>query len=70
MEPKTLEECFADLITGRAWYKRTGVDRKTAYRDKLYFQNGELPENKMRYYLTHAGYIMCQPELWIKKESD
>ena len=67
MTQKTLNECFAELTERRAWYKNSGVDRKTAYRDKLYFQKGELAESKIRFYLTHAGYKLYQPEMWIEK---
>jgi len=74
MNPKTLNECFAELLkksTGYplpTWYKNTGVDRKTAYRDKVLFEKGELAESKIRFYLSHAGYKLYQPEMWVVDE--
>lgn len=67
MNPKTLNECFAELTKRRAWYKNTGVHRKTAYRDKVLFEAGELSESKIRFYLSHAGYKLYQPEMWIEE---
>ena len=68
MKAKILNECFAELVKHRNWYENTGVNRKTAYRDKKYFENGELSENKIRFYLSHAGYKLYQPEMWINKK--
>jgi hypothetical protein len=65
MKPKTINECFAEVIQRRAWYKDTGVDRKTAFREKERFEAGELAESKIRFYLSHAGYKLYQPELWV-----
>ena len=62
----TLQGSFEELIKQRNWYKGSCVDRKTAYRDKLYFLNGDLSENKIRRYLSNAGYSPFQAELWIK----
>lgn len=73
MKPKMLSECFAELIkksTGLSptWYSNSGVHRKTAYRDKLLFKKGKLSESKIRFYLSHAGYKLYQPEMWVDKE--
>ena len=65
-EANTLQRSFEELIKQRNWYKDSGIDRKTAYRDKLYFLNGELSEKKIRHYLSKAGYSPYQEELWIK----
>jgi hypothetical protein len=65
MNPKTLNECFAELAARRVWYKSIGVDRKIAYRDKTRFEVGELADSKIRFYLSRAGYKLYQPELWI-----
>jgi hypothetical protein len=67
MNPKKINECFAELIAERAWYKNTTITRKMAYRDKARFRKGELAESKMRYYLTHAGYTLSCAEMWVKK---
>lgn len=75
MKPKTLNECFAELIKPRnradlspTWYSNTGFDRKTAYRDKVMFEKGELAESKIRFYLSCAGYKLYQPEMWVNEE--
>jgi hypothetical protein len=65
MNPKTLNECFTELVERRAWYKNAEVDRKTAYRDKTRFEAGELAESKIRFYLSRAGYKLYQSELWV-----
>ncbi len=65
---KTLDECFAELIKTRGWYKGVAdADRKKAYYDKTLFLKGDLPDERKRQYLEGAGYSVCQKELWIKK---
>lgn len=61
---KELNNSFKGLIDKRAWYKKSGVDRKKAYKDKKAFLGGTLPEDKMRMYLWKAGYVQVQNELW------
>jgi hypothetical protein len=61
---KGLYDSFKELIDKRGWYKNSGIDRKKAYKDKIAFFEGSLPENRMRMYLEKAGYIQTQNELW------
>lgn len=63
-EVKTLDECFKDLISKRAWSKNSSYDRRTASRHKKLFLAGELPDEIKRVYLQSAGYTIVQPELW------
>jgi hypothetical protein len=69
MREKNIYECFAELITCRTWYKQSGIDRKRAALDKKYFLNNKLSEDKIRFYLKNAGYLLYQNEMWIKNNS-
>jgi hypothetical protein len=65
--PKTLKDCFTELIQTRAWYKDSKTDRKAANKDKVKFLQGKLSEKKIKNYLNSTGYKIYQQELWIKK---
>ena len=63
---KRLSDSFKELIDKRAWYKKSGINRKKAYKDKVAFLEGTLPEDTMRMYLRTAGYVQVQNELWVE----
>lgn len=64
---KEIDIAFSELIQKRKWYEATGVDRRSAARDKRRFREGELSLERMRYYLIAAGYECVQSELWLRK---
>lgn len=67
-----LEEAFAALIKERVWYLPSGVDKRTACRDKKTFSSGgKIPEDRIRKYLQHSPKWQCvQDESWTQIKSD
>lgn len=61
---KTLDDCFTELITHRAWWKNSPYDRKSAFVHKKLFLQGKLPDEIKRIYLRAAGFELVQPEMW------
>lgn len=64
-----IDDCFAELIRKRGWYKKTHTDRRLAAFHKKQFLNNELADEKKREYLKNGGYILVQPEKWKKLDS-
>lgn len=62
--PKTLDECFTELIIHRGWWKNSPYDRKSASVHKKLFREGRLPDEVKRVYLQNAGYTLYQQEMW------
>jgi len=65
-KPRTLNECFENLISRRGWYKQYGYSHKLAYQKKISFRKGFMTEKTIRDYLSQAGYQLYQQELWFK----
>lgn len=65
---KTLDECFAELIVRRGWWKNSPYERKTASLHKRMFLAGKLYDEIKRIYLQNANYELVQKELWRKEE--
>ena len=62
---KTLEDAFRELIMRSKWYEHSLRSQIQAKNDKAKFLRGEkLPEEQMRDYLSAAGWICVQIELW------
>lgn len=62
--PKSLNECFSELIIHRGWWKNSPYDRKSASFHKKQFLEGKLPDEIKRVYLLNAGYTLYQQEMW------
>ncbi len=67
---RTIDECFAEIIKDRGWYKNTGYNRATASLHKQKFLEGTLKYELKRIYLEAKGYKIIQEELWKKTEND
>lgn len=64
---KNLEEAFRMLIKQRKWYINSLRSPIQAKNDKSAFLKGKsIPEERMRDYLSAAGWVMCQIEMWEK----
>lgn len=67
MNKLTLEESFRLLIRQRKWYVnslRTPVQAK--YDKATFLKGGKVPEERIREYLTAAGWQCVQVEMWEK----
>lgn len=62
-----INEAFSCLILEKGWYKKSGVTRQIASRDKMRFLKGNLADEKIRMYLKAAGWECVQKESWNKK---
>ncbi|WP_374949625.1 hypothetical protein [Mucilaginibacter sp.] len=61
----TTKEAFADLLSRKAWYKNTGINKNTADSLTKRFKDGVfISEPKMDEVLTTAGYQVIQEKLW------
>lgn len=64
---KTLEEAFRELIKKRKWYVNSLRSPVQAIYDKTAFLKGKkIPEERMREYLSAAGWKCTQEEKWGK----
>lgn len=62
---KTLEEAFRELILKSKWYENSLSSPIQAKNDKAKFLKGKkLPEEKIRDYLSAAGWVRIQAEEW------
>ena len=67
MDKQTLEEAFRELIKQRKWYIYSLRSPVQAKNDKATFlKGGKIPEERIRNYLSAAGWKCIQPELWKK----
>jgi hypothetical protein len=64
----SLDECFAQVIKKRGWYKNSSFDRKKAAYHKKMFIEHRLSNEIKKIYLQSVGYEIIQPELWKKKD--
>jgi hypothetical protein len=66
----TLEEAFKDLISRRKWYANTSGSFQQAQKDKSRYLKGlYVPEERIRKYLSEAGWVQAQQEKWKKKDA-
>lgn len=64
---KTLEEAFGELINKRKWYVDSLRSPIQAKNDKAAFKKGKkIPEERLRDYLSAAGWKCVQEEKWSK----
>lgn len=62
---KTLEEAFRELIKRRKWYVNSLRSPVQAIYDKAAFLKGKkIPEERIREYLSSAGWKCVQEEKW------
>jgi hypothetical protein len=65
-EKLTLLEAFSMLIKQRLWYKYCHISPRQAKKDKYMFGKGKnIPEERMRAYLSSSGAICVQEEKWV-----
>lgn len=66
-EKRTLESAFNELIKKRKWYINSLRSPVQAKNDKAKFlKGGKIPEERIREYLSSAGWICVQSEFWQK----
>jgi hypothetical protein len=66
MEALPLRKAFGELIKKRLWYKNCPISARQAQKDKYMFVKGNnVPESRMRIYLSSSGAECVQDELWI-----
>lgn len=63
---KSLDECFAELLSEKEWYTNSSYDKETSFHHKDLFLAGKLPDEIKRAYLKSASYELARPELWKK----
>lgn len=64
---KTLEEAFRELTKQRKWYANSLRSPAQAIYDKAaYLKGKKIPEERMREYLSAAGWQCVQEEKWKK----
>lgn len=63
----SMDECFAQVIKKRGWYKNSLFDRKKAAYHKKMFLEHRLPYDIKKIYLQNIGYEIVQSELWKKQ---
>ncbi len=64
----TLKEAFKDLISRRKWYANTSGSFQQAQKDKSRYLKGlYVPEERIRKYLSEAGWVQAQQEKWKKR---
>lgn len=69
MGKQTLADAFKELIQQRKWYVNSLRSPVQAKNDKADFLKGKkIPEERMRNYLSAAGWVCVQQELWQKLE--
>lgn len=67
MMDQTLEEAFRTLIKQRKWYINSFRSPVQAIYDKAKFLKGQkIPEERIREYLSSAGWKCIQEEKWKK----
>lgn len=63
----TLEDAFRELVKKRKWYINSLRSPIQAKNDKLAFLKGKkVPEERIRDYLSAAGYTCVETEKWEK----
>lgn len=71
MGKQTLEDAFRELIQQRKWYVNSLRSPVQAKNDKANFLQGKkIPEERIRNYLSAAGWICAQQELWQKSRNN
>lgn len=66
---RSLEEAFSMLINKRKWYENSLRSPIQAKNDKAAFKKGKkIPEERLRDYLSSAGWKCVQEEKWTKTQ--
>jgi hypothetical protein len=64
---KSLHDAFRELIKTRKWYASTTRSPIQAKNDKATFlKGGNVPEERIRDYLSAAGWVQTRIEMWEK----
>jgi hypothetical protein len=64
---KPLHDAFRELIKTRKWYVSTTRSHIQAKNDKAVFlKGGYVPEERIRDYLSSAGWVQTRIEMWKK----
>jgi hypothetical protein len=64
---KSLQNAFRELIKKRKWYAASTRSPIQAKNDKATFlKGGNVPEERIRDYLSAAGWIKTKIEMWKK----
>lgn len=68
---KTLKEAFKELAKRRLWYINSNRTPAIAKYDKYRFNKGVyITEERLREYLSSAGWICKQEEMWEEQNNE